>query len=195
MLWLGYALALQHGEGLALAALTALALLALLWRSALPRWWRTVWRLRWLLLSLSLVFAWATPGEPLFAGDWSPTQEGLSAAMTHGSRLLALLAAVTLLAATTPVTQLMSGLYVLLQPLRYLGLPPERAVVRLLLTLDYVDDLPTRRSWQDFIAVAEAADTDVPAEAVAAVTLSQQSLPAFDVVLAVALLSLGVWWW
>ncbi len=201
LLWLAFALFLQHAEGTQLAVLVVASCVGAAVVGALPRWWRTVWRLRWLLLSLSLVFALATPGDPVFASDWAPTREGLLAAAAHGGRLLALLAAVVILAATTPVNALMSGLYWLLAPLRLLGLPPERAVVRLLLTLDYVEDLPERRGWREFMAAAEMATT-LPAAAghaatgsEAPVTLVQQPFTILDVLLPIAALALGVWLW
>lgn len=202
LLWLAFALFLQHAEGALLAGLALAALAGVAWAGALTRWWRTVWRLRWLLLSLSLVFAMATPGEPLFASDWAPTSEGLAAAAAHGSRLLALLAAVVLLAATTPINALMSGLYLLLSPLRPLGLAPERAVVRLLLTLDYVEDLPERRGWRDFIAAAETAAAvgrggHAGGESIAEppVILARQAFTLLDLLLPVGAIALGLLLW
>jgi energy-coupling factor transporter transmembrane protein EcfT len=194
LLWLAYALALQHAEGVELLPLLALALLGLLPSGAWARWQRTVWRLRWLLLSLCLVFAFATPGEPLWGVEAAPTYQGLTAGSVHGARLLALLAAVTWLAVCTPADELMSGLYVLLSPLRRLGLPPERAVVRLLLTLEYVDALPERRGWRGFVEAAEMPQEE-PAQAAGIdwVTLARPAWSWFDgaLLLAVALVLLA----
>jgi energy-coupling factor transporter transmembrane protein EcfT len=199
LLWLAYALALQHAEGGDLLPLLAVACCGLLPPGAWARWRRTVWRLRWLLLSLCLVFAFATPGEPLWGVDMAPTYQGLLAGAVHGARLLALLAAVTWLAVRTPAADLMSGLYVLLSPLRHLGLPPERAVVRLLLTLEYVDALPERRGWRGFIEAAEMPQ-EAP-ERAAAIDWMSLARPAWSwldslLLLTVALLLLawGVFW-
>ena len=192
LLWLAYALCLQWAEGVGLLLLLGMAGASLLVSGVGGRWCRTMWRLRWLLLSLSLIFAWSTPGELLWSMEWAPTYEGLAAALNHGARLLALLLAVVYLASTTSQAALMSGLYYLLSPMRHLGLPPDRVVARLLLTLEYVDALPKRSGWRGFIEATQEQNALV--DEGGARTVLSLVLPAFskfDYVLA-TMLVIGV---
>lgn len=101
-------------------------------------------RARWLLLSMLLIYAFSTPGEyiPRMPDAWAPTYEGLRAGGLQMARLVAMLAALSLLLATSNREDIMAGIYLLLQPLRPLGLDPERFAARLWLTLHYVETMP-----------------------------------------------------
>lgn len=103
-------------------------------------------RMRWLLLSILLIYAFTTPGEyvPNIPAVITPTIEGLEHGVLQVMRLMVALAALTLLYAGTSATQLILGLYLLLMPLKYLGVNVERFVVRLSLTLQYVEDFAMR---------------------------------------------------
>jgi energy-coupling factor transport system permease protein len=57
-------------------------------------------------------------------------------------RLCAMLAGLALLLATTGREQLIGGFYLLLRPLRHVGLEPQRFAARLWLTLHYVEQRP-----------------------------------------------------
>lgn len=100
-----------------------------------------VQRTRWILISLLVIYAFATPGMYLFpqAGSLSPTMEGLRAGALQIWRLLALLAALALLLRTTGMDALLSGLYTLMKPLKPIGVNAERVAVRLWLTLRYAE--------------------------------------------------------
>lgn len=163
LLWLSAAITLQAVQGWSLAILSGSVILLLLPLTAGKRWLRMLWRLRWLWLSLGVVFAWATPGEVLWEASWAPTREGMVEAGLHFVRLWSLLATVTLIAAAMPVPRLLCGLFLLLQPLRRIGLPPERAVARLLLTLTMVENLPDGHHWRGFLHLLQS----VPAAPVA----------------------------
>lgn len=104
---------------------------------------RVVLRMRWLFLSILVVYAFATPGEYIqpFPFDTAPTYEGLESGLLQVAKLLIALAGLSVLFATSSQVQLMSGLYFLLLPLRWLGLNVERFTARLLLTIDYVETL------------------------------------------------------
>lgn len=145
-LWLLLLLAIQCLEGGSLAA--AFAGLPLLGRAALRRGARLIWRTRWLILSLFVVFAWGVAGEPLAAGRAMPTHEGLREAGLHMGRLLLVLLAVAAFLETIPLPELLAGTRQLLGPLRRLGLDSDRAVVRLMLVLHYVETLPRPRDWR-----------------------------------------------
>jgi len=101
-------------------------------------------RARWLLLSIALIYAYATPGE-FVAGvpdALAPSYEGLRDGGIQALRLVAMLAALSVLLASSSRAQIMAGIYQLLRPLRCLGLPPERFAARLWLTLHYVEHMP-----------------------------------------------------
>ena len=104
---------------------------------------RVMLRMRWLFLSILIVYALTTPGEYVqpFPFDTAPTYEGLESGLLQVAKLLIALASLSVLFATSSQAQLMLGLYYLLLPLRWLGLNVERFTARLLLTLDYVEVL------------------------------------------------------
>ncbi len=103
-------------------------------------------RLRWIMLSLLLIYGYATPGSaawqvtewPLLA-QFSPTIEGLITGLLQLERVVTMLAALAILAGLLSQQQLMSGLYYLIYPLRYVGLSPEKLVMRLALTMQYAE--------------------------------------------------------
>ena len=101
-------------------------------------------RARWLMLSILLIYAFATPGEylPGFPDYAAPTYEGLRTGIVQMARLAAMLGALSLLLATSSREDIMVGVYLLLQPLRVLKLAPERFSARLWLTLHYVETMP-----------------------------------------------------
>lgn len=109
--------------------------------------WRTplalLRRLRWLLISLLVVYGWFTPGIALWPalGAATPTQEGLSEGLLRGGALLLIALAAQLLMLATPRPQLLAALYWLARPLRMIGVSRERLAVRLALTLEAVPQL------------------------------------------------------
>lgn len=155
-LWLLLLLAIQCLDGWPLVA--AFAGVPLIGGKALRRGRKLLWRTRWLILSLFVVFAWGVAGEPLLAGVPSPTYEGLHEAWLHLGRLLLVLMAVAAFLETMPVSELLGGTHRLLAPLRRLGFDPDRGVVRLMLVLRYVETLPRPRDWRVLLK-APAYDT------------------------------------
>ena len=101
-----------------------------------------IWRMRWLFLSMTLIYAFATPGEyiPHWPMDVAPTYEGLKGATYQIARMTLVLAGIALLIATSSREALMAGIYFFIQPLRFVGLSPARFTARLYLTLQYIDD-------------------------------------------------------
>lgn len=109
-------------------------------------------RTRWIMLSLLLIYAYSTPGQPLFneLGMFSPSREGLIDGVLQLTRLLAALAGLAILLDRLHRQQLIAGLYALFAPLQWLGLSRERLAVRLALTLHYAEVTMLRaQSWQD----------------------------------------------
>lgn len=197
-LWLALVAAMQLLNPAALAvALAGAALLGL--GLARARSLRLVKRIRVLLLAIVLLFAGFTPGEAVLH-DWprlSPTREGLQLAAVHAARLLVVVFAVALLLERLSMTRLVAGLYALAQPLRLLGLAPERLAIRLLLVLHYVEASPRgsgRMQWQRWLREEDMAVVDDGAPGLAQVVLQRERLGALDALVLTAV-SLGVLWW
>ena len=112
-------------------------------------------RVRWIMLSLLLIYAYATPGEAVWPSlvQFSPTYEGLLDGMLQLCRLAFALAGLAILLSLLSQQQLISGLYTLVYPLRYIGLSRERLSVRLALTLHYAESsmLDTAANWRSSI--------------------------------------------
>ena len=109
----------------------------------LPHFSQLIKRMRWLFLSLLLVYAYATPGEYLafLPLNVAPSFEGLHLGLMQIAKLLIAVASLSALFASTNKSQLMAGLWTLLSPLRLVGLNVERFTVRMLLTLHYVEQM------------------------------------------------------
>lgn len=124
--------------------ITLLMLAALLVLYRAPNAMRMLKRLRWLIFTMLLVYAFNTPGEYISFGSdvpWSiaPTYEGLHAGLSQALRLVVVVMALVLLLARVQRDALIGGLYSLFKPLSCLGLDSERFAVRLWLTLHYVE--------------------------------------------------------
>jgi energy-coupling factor transporter transmembrane protein EcfT len=124
-------------------------------------------RARWLLLSLVLVYAIATPGAPLPLWEGGPglSAEGLAQGMLQAARIALMIGALALLLAATSVEELIAGLSTLLRPLAPLGVDAERVALRLALTLEYARRRAPRRrgDWSGALAAALEPDTAAPA--------------------------------
>lgn len=110
-------------------------------------------RARWLLLSIAILFALATPGVLLMPelASLGPTREGITLGLTQLMRLVLVLAMLAVLLQFTPLDDLVSGLYGLLRPLAWLGLDRGRAALRLLLVLRYVESAPPAANWREWL--------------------------------------------
>lgn len=112
-------------------------------------------RTRWILLSLLLIYAYTTPGQPLLdaLGMFSPSREGLSDGVLQLARLLVALAGLAILLERLHRQQLIAGLYTLLAPLNLIGVSRERVAIRLALTLHYAEVAMLREThtWQDHL--------------------------------------------
>ncbi len=104
---------------------------------------RMVYFMRWLFLSLLVLFGWFTPGVWLWPSlaAWSPTTTGVSLGLVRLLFLLNLLLMVGVLVQLTRREQIVHGLLFWLTPLRLVGLPPQRIAVRIGLVLDSMETL------------------------------------------------------
>jgi energy-coupling factor transport system permease protein len=109
----------------------------------LPHFSQLIKRMRWLFVSLLLVYGYATPGEYLafLPLNVAPSYEGLHLGLMQIAKLLIAVASLSALFASASKSQLMAGLWTLLSPLRLVGLNVERFTVRMLLTLHYVEQI------------------------------------------------------
>ena len=89
---------------------------------------RVVRRMRWLFISLLIIYAFTTPGEyiPELLAYASPTYEGCVLGLLQITKLLIALASLSLLFASSSKQDLIAGLYMLLTPLKLFGLNGER---------------------------------------------------------------------
>lgn len=135
--------------------LAGLVVMMLHWRA--ENFLKLLKKMRWLLFFLLVIYAFNTPGEYLrqWPFDIMPTYEGLYAGILQASRIIIMLAGVSLLLTTTSRDSLMTGFFLLLYPLKWMGLSPERLAVRLWLTLHYVETAQPARSIAGFMESLE----------------------------------------
>lgn len=152
--WLGFAVALQCLPHVWLFA-AAVASLAMTAAFAARRGFNLLRRSRWLLLSLAVLYLFATPGEylPGFWGDIGLTREGVQQGGEQIGRLLALLASLALVHQLAGTQGLLAGLYWWLKPLPW----RESTVVRLMLVLEMIEQ-QRKVSWREWLVPTQTAD-------------------------------------
>ena len=111
---------------------------------------RVVKSMKWLFISIFIIYAFGTPGEYIqhIPAVVAPTIEGCLLAIVQIAKLLIALAILSILFATSSKEQLMIGLHLLLSPLNLLGLNTNKFTARLLLTLDYVEELAAKEKFR-----------------------------------------------
>jgi len=100
-------------------------------------------KLKWLFLSIFLVCAFSTPGEYL-SGDliqYLPTKEGVVFGLEQVAKVMIAIAGLSVLFYKKDVQSLIQGLYLILLPLKCLNLNVNQFSMRLLLTLNYVNEI------------------------------------------------------
>lgn len=183
--WFGLVLVLQRLSLFPLFILT-LVCLVLAAVHAPERCRSLLWRSRWLLLSLAVLFLFVTPGEylPGVWGDIGLTYEGLRQCGEYLGRLLSMLASLALLHQRLGTRGLLAGFYWLLKPL------PGRdaTVVRLMLALEFVEQ-KRQTSWREWLG-PERADALAPDS-------YRLAMPAFRLrdKISIGLLLLAVFLW
>ena len=100
-------------------------------------------RLRWLMLSILLIYLFFTPGDLLLPmlGTSSPSWQGLQVGSYRIAVLLLMVIAVSVLLQSTSKPQLVAALLWLFAPFERLGFDLERLAVRLVLTMEAVEAL------------------------------------------------------
>lgn len=146
--WAGFALALSRLPLEILGALLVPVLILAAW-AARRRTLMLLRRARWLLLSIAVLFCFATPGLliPGPLGAFGMTQDGATAAAEHVSRLVLLLATLALLHEHLGTRGFVAGLYWLLTPLAHWRGLRDRIVVRLMLVVEFIEN-DHRGGWK-----------------------------------------------
>jgi len=121
-------------------------------------------RLRWLFVSIFVVYLFFTPGQLLFPDVlWGPTLEGVMQGVHRILALMLLIAAVNLLLTTTEQEDFLSAVLWCLRPLSLFGISHERLAIRITLTLDTVsqvrEDLTGKASSVNLAATGSASDS------------------------------------
>lgn len=149
LIWLAFAFCIPWLRLSELVAIVLLLSLPLFLRHS-AQYLKLLRRSRWLLISLVLAYAFATPGEAAIPvlGDYSPSREGLLSGGLQALRLVALLAGLSLLLALSPRDRILAGLYLLLRPFARLGLDIDRIAARIWLTLHYAES-PGPGEWRE----------------------------------------------
>lgn len=192
LLWISLSIAVQTLP-LALLPAAAFMLMFIAFKMHDQRFFALMRRSRWILFSLLLVYIFATPGEALWTLAYtpSPTREGLLDGTMQLFRLVSVLAGLSMLLTLLSREQLVSGLYSLCYPARYLGVSRERIAVRLALTLHYAESA-MRDTASDWRAAIERALNPVEREA-AHIEVQVQALTRMDVLL-LALSAVLLFW-
>lgn len=112
-------------------------------------------RSRWLMLAIALVYAYAGNGALLWPqfGSLSPYAEGLAAGVMQLLRLLIILSSLAILLERLKLTGIMLALDTLLRPLALLGVNAEQTLVRLALTLNYIEkaESTSGSGWRELV--------------------------------------------
>jgi energy-coupling factor transport system permease protein len=104
--------------------------------------------LRWLLITIVILYMWMTPGMPLFESEYVspylvPSIEGLQIALQRVISLLLIVCMVVLLIVNMIREELLAALCWLTRPLQIFRLDYERLSLRLMLVLDIVPEAKT----------------------------------------------------
>lgn len=122
------------------------------------------WRLRWLLLSLLVLYLAFIPGTPLFPhfSSWLPSQEGLWAGAERLWAWSVMLFLFALFHLQTRPAEWQAGIYWLVKPFARLGWSAERLTLRMMLTFNAVaaiqrnyqsvEHTPAKTPWHNFPA-------------------------------------------
>jgi energy-coupling factor transport system permease protein len=100
-------------------------------------------KLRWFFLSIVILYFWFYPGIDLLPllGRFSPSVEGVNQAALRISSLLLVISYSGFLLLLTPRDDLVSGIQILLSPLRFVGIDSHRIALRLGLVLSIVPQM------------------------------------------------------
>ena len=99
---------------------------------------QAVRRLRWLLLSIAVIYLWIAPEPVPGQPGWLPRWPDIAIALERAGVLVVLVSAVELLRQGTRPEEMAAALMVVLAPLRWIGVDVETLSRRIALTLETV---------------------------------------------------------
>ncbi len=100
-------------------------------------------KIKWMCLSILFVYAFATPGEYFFNEtiQYLPTKEGVILGLGQALKLMVAISSLSILFYKKDVQTLIQGFIILLFPLKLLNINVNNISVRMLLTLQYVNQM------------------------------------------------------
>ena len=107
---------------------------------------KLVFRLRWLFISIMIVYAWFTPGI-LLVPEWgglSPYREGIVIGLMRIAALIIIIASVCILVLQQTREEIMGAIFWYCRPLKLFGVSQQRLAARLVLTMESVTSLESR---------------------------------------------------
>ncbi|WP_410498187.1 hypothetical protein [Chitinibacter sp. S2-10] len=143
-LWLWLLCGLPWLERLSLLGLMLIILL-LAYYFARQRLRKSLPRMRWLLLAVLGVYAWATPGLYLFPLWFSPTIEGLFLGFDQVLRLLIVMGSLQIMLTHLDKGDIVSGLYYFSRPMGLFGVSARLVALRLTLTMEFAERFLEKR--------------------------------------------------
>lgn len=102
---------------------------------------RSLPRLKWLILSIFLVYGWTVPGQYLWLAWFSPTDTGLWLGLEQVTRLIIVTSSLQLLLSQMTRAEIFTSIYIFLTPLQYINRTQTRFALRFALTLEKAEEL------------------------------------------------------
>lgn len=111
---------------------------------------KIIFRLRWLFLSILVIYGWFSSGDLLFP-DWqtlSPYKQGIEHGFIRIIALVILILSLTQLVLQLSRNDLLGSISWYCYPLKWIGIPEQRVIARLILTIDAVQELENK--WKEY---------------------------------------------
>ncbi|QZA78783.1 hypothetical protein K4H28_05080 [Deefgea tanakiae] len=129
-----------------------LLLAALFW--ARGKLQRSLPRLKWLVLSILLIYGWTVPGQYLWFSRFSPTDAGVLLGLEQVARVVIVTSSLQLLLVKMTRAEIYSSIYIFLSPLQYFNRMQTRFALRFALTLEKAEELLVAKlSFSDLLGM------------------------------------------
>ncbi|MBM5570379.1 MULTISPECIES: hypothetical protein [Deefgea] len=106
---------------------------------------RSLPRLKWLLVSIMLVYGWSVPGRYLWLTGLSPTDAGLLLGLEQIARILIVTSSLQLMLVLMTRAEIFTSIFILLTPLQFFNQLQTRFALRFALTLEKAEELLVAR--------------------------------------------------
>jgi energy-coupling factor transport system permease protein len=109
---------------------------------------KIIFRLRWLFLSVLVIYGWFSTGDLLFP-DWhtlSPYKQGIVHGLIRVAALMMLILSLTQLVFQLSRNDLLGSISWYCYPVKWIGIPEQRVIARLILTINAVQEL--EKKWK-----------------------------------------------